>query len=197
MAHSPLVMTNVTKRFGAFTAVDSLSLDVPEGAIIGFLGPNGAGKSTSLRMALGVIPADAGEVRLFGETPNILALRRVGFLPERPYFYQHLTAREFLHFYGQLFDIPRDVRSRRVESLLERVHLHRFGDVPLRNFSKGMLQRAGLAQALINDPELVVMDEPMSGLDPMGRALVRDGRRVRGRTHERPLGLRWARKCSG
>ncbi len=169
-----------------FVGLESLDLEVERGEIFGFIGPNGAGKTTTIKCLMGLQHATAGQARLLGQDfrrPDARA--RVGFLPERPYFYQHLTAREFLHFYARLFDLDRGVRTRRIGELLERVDLNRFADVPLRAYSKGMLQRAGLAQALINDPELVVLDEPMSGLDPLGRALVRDvifEERERGRT---------------
>ena len=169
-----------------YVGLESLDLEVMRGEIFGFIGPNGAGKTTTIKCLMGLQHATAGQAKLLGcdfRKPDARA--RVGFLPERPYFYQHLTAREFLNFYARLFDLDRNVRTRRIGELLERVDLNRFADVPLRAYSKGMLQRAGLAQALINDPELVVLDEPMSGLDPLGRALVRDvifEERERGRT---------------
>lgn len=158
-----------------YVGLKSLDLKVERGEIFGFIGPNGAGKTTTIKCLMGLQSATAGEATILGiDHRDPESKRRVGFLPERPYFYQHLTAFEFLDFYGTLFEIPKAERHRRIHSLLERVQLERFADVPLRTFSKGMLQRAGVAQALINDPELVVMDEPMSGLDPMGRALIRD-----------------------
>jgi ABC-2 type transport system ATP-binding protein len=158
-----------------FVGLHGLDLDVHRGEIFGFIGPNGAGKTTTIKILMGLQSATAGEATLLGiDHRDPESKRKVGFLPERPYFYEHLTAREFLRFYGQLFDLRGAELSRRIERLLERVKLERHADVPLREFSKGMLQRAGLAQALINDPELVVLDEPMSGLDPTGRMLVRD-----------------------
>lgn len=158
-----------------YVGLEGLDLDVLRGEIFGFIGPNGAGKTTTIKILMGLQSATAGEAQLLGVDHRLPKSKaRIGFLPERPYFYEHLTARELLHFYGSLFDIPTAERTRRIGELLERVRLERFADVPLRAYSKGMLQRAGLAQALINDPELVVMDEPMSGLDPMGRMLVRD-----------------------
>ncbi len=169
-----------------FQALEGLDLEVHRGEIFGFIGPNGAGKTTTIKCLVGLQRATAGEAALLGRSIRDPESRRpVGFLPERPYFYQHLTAREFLDFYGQLFDLPTAERRRRVESLLERVDLQRFASVPLRQYSKGMLQRAGVAQALINDPQLVILDEPMSGLDPLGRMLIRDlilEERGRGRT---------------
>ena len=164
----------------------SLSIRVEQGQIFGFIGPNGAGKTTTIKILMGLQNATRGTATIFGrDHGEPEARRRVGFLPERPYFYEHLTAREMLRFFGQLFDVPTDVRDRRSEELLERVDLKRWGDVPLRKYSKGMLQRVGLCQALIHDPDLLVLDEPMSGLDPVGRALVCDlilEERARGRT---------------
>jgi ABC-2 type transport system ATP-binding protein len=158
-----------------FTGLDGLDLTVTRGEIFGFIGPNGAGKTTTIKCLVGLQYPTAGEAKLLGlpiDHPE--ARRPLGFLPERPYFYQHLTAREFLDFYGQLFDLPRAIRTKRIDELLARVDLIRVADAPLRTFSKGMLQRAGVAQALINEPELIILDEPMSGLDPLGRMLIRD-----------------------
>ncbi len=169
-----------------YTGLAELDLDVHRGEIFGFIGPNGAGKTTTIKCLMGLQRPTGGQARILGvDIQDPRCRTRVGFLPERPYFYQHLTAREFLDFYGRLFDLDAQVRRTRIGELLERVDLTRFADVQLGAFSKGMLQRAGLAQALINDPELVVLDEPMSGLDPLGRALVRDvilEERARGRT---------------
>lgn len=158
-----------------YLALANLDLDVPEGSSFGFVGPNGAGKTTAIKTLMGLQRPTAGAGWIHGVSILDPASRaRVGFLPERPYFYEHLTAREFLEFYARLGDVPSAERGPRIASLLERVDLARFRDVPLGKFSKGMLQRAGLAQALIADPSLLVLDEPMSGLDPLGRALVRD-----------------------
>lgn len=157
------------------SALKPLDLDVHQGEIFGFVGPNGAGKTTTIKTLCGLQLPTSGTAKLLGlscSDPN--SRRQLGFLPERPYFYVHLTARELLHFYGQLFEIPTALRRQRVESLLERVGLASFADVPLGKYSKGMLQRAGLCQALIHAPKLIILDEPMSGLDPVGRALVRD-----------------------
>jgi ABC-2 type transport system ATP-binding protein len=152
-----------------------LSLAVRAGEIFGFIGTNGAGKTTTIKLALGLIFPDAGAIRMFGmEARRPEARRRVGFLPENPYLYDYLTGGEFLDFHARLFGIPAADRRRRVRALLERVGLANRGDRQLRHYSKGMLQRIGLAQALVNEPELVVLDEPMSGLDPVGRREVRD-----------------------
>ena len=152
-----------------------LSLEVGQGEAFGFIGPNGAGKTTTIKILMGLHRSTSGSASLFGvDVSEPIARKRVGFLPERPYFYEHLSAREVLHFYGQLSEIGFDERTERIERLLERVQLTRFADVSLSKYSKGMLQRVGLCQTLLHDPDLIVLDEPMSGLDPVGRALVRD-----------------------
>jgi len=158
-----------------FTGLRDLSLDVPASSSFGFVGPNGAGKTTTIKCLMGLQRPTGGEAWLHGIPIADPASRaRVGFLPERPYFYEHLSAWEFLDFYARLCDVPSAERGPRITRLLERVDLARFRNVPLGKFSKGMLQRAGLAQALGADPDLLVLDEPMSGLDPLGRALVKD-----------------------
>jgi ABC-2 type transport system ATP-binding protein len=152
-----------------------LSLSVREGEIFGFIGTNGAGKTTTIKLALGLLFPDAGSIRLFGaDAARPASRRRVGFLPENPYFYDYLTGYEFLDFHARLHGIAAAARRARVNEMLERVGLGNRGDRQLRHFSKGMLQRIGLAQALIDDPALVILDEPMSGLDPIGRRDVRD-----------------------
>ncbi|MBI3356796.1 MAG: ABC transporter ATP-binding protein [Nitrospirae bacterium] len=157
------------------TAVDGLSLDVRRGEVFGFLGPNGAGKTTTIKMLMGLIYPTGGQALLFSRPVcDPVAKAKVGFLPESPYFYDYLTSREFLRFYGHLFGLWGATLEKRVDELLEVVGMVHARDLQLRKFSKGMLQRVGIAQALINDPELVVLDEPMSGLDPIGRKEVRD-----------------------
>jgi ABC-2 type transport system ATP-binding protein len=157
------------------TAVDRINLDVRRGEVFGFLGPNGAGKTTTLKILMGLIYPTSGQATLFGcAVGEPLAKAKVGFLPESPYFYDYLTSWEFLRFYGHLFGMRGVVLNKRVEELLELVGMTHARDLQLRKFSKGMLQRVGIAQALINDPALVVLDEPMSGLDPVGRKEVRD-----------------------
>lgn len=168
-----------TYRVGFFMrrveGLRDLDLEVKSGEAFGFIGPNGAGKTTTIKILMGLHRATTGHAEIFGvPVTSAQSRKRVGFLPERPYFYEHLTAREVLHFYGQLFEMSADLRSKRVGMLLERVNLERFADVTLAKYSKGMLQRVGLCQALLHDPDLIVLDEPMSGLDPVGRALVRD-----------------------
>lgn len=157
------------------TAVDGISFDVQRGEIFGFLGPNGAGKTTTIKMLMGLIYPSGGTAALFGQPIGDPAAKaKVGFLPESPYFYDYLTGREFLRFYGHLFGMMGNRLNARVDELLDLVGMTHASDLQLRKFSKGMLQRVGIAQALINDPELVVLDEPMSGLDPIGRKEVRD-----------------------
>jgi ABC-2 type transport system ATP-binding protein len=163
------------KVFGDYAAVKGLTLQVKQGEVFGFLGPNGAGKTTSMKMLLGLIAPTSGEASLLGAPiGNREAMGRVGFLPEHFRFQEWLSADEFLLLHGQLLGMkPDDLRQRRDE-LLERVGLTPFRKKHLRTFSKGMLQRVGLAQALLNRPALVFLDEPTSGLDPVGRRLVRD-----------------------
>jgi ABC-2 type transport system ATP-binding protein len=168
------------------TVLKGLSLTVRQGEIYGFLGPNGSGKTTTIKVLIGLIRATGGVVELLGKPAgDVPTRRRIGFLPEAPYFYDYLTAEEFLTFYGHLAGLGRQDLSRRVTRMLETVGLAEARTRQLRKFSKGMLQRVGLAQALIHDPELVILDEPMSGLDPIGRKQVRDvilGLREQGKT---------------
>jgi len=156
-------------------ALDGLSLEVQEGEVFGFLGPNGAGKTTTLKILMGLIYPTAGEARILGRPIDDVRMHQeIGFLPESPYFYDYLTALEYLHYVAQLFGFDRATAHARVRQLLERVRLTDSPKVPLRKFSKGMMQRIGIAQALINDPKVVFLDEPMSGLDPVGRREVRE-----------------------
>ncbi|MBM3242426.1 ABC transporter ATP-binding protein [Candidatus Poribacteria bacterium] len=156
-------------------ALDSLSLEVEAGEIFGYLGPNGAGKTTTFKLLVGLLHPTSGEAWLLGNNiRDIDSRREIGFLPEQPYFYDYLTAREFLDFYCQLYHLSKPARKKRVTELLELVGLQEVAAVQLRKFSRGMLQRIGVAQALINEPKLVFFDEPMSGLDPIGRKQMRD-----------------------
>jgi len=157
-------------------ALDGLSLTVEPHQIFGFLGANGAGKTTTLKLLMRLIFPTNGSVRILDRDISDVSMHaRIGYLPESPYFYDYLTAREFLNYCGELFGLNRNVCQARSEELLARVNLDRKSwDRQLRKFSKGMLQRVGLAQALVNDPEIVFLDEPMSGLDPVGRREVRD-----------------------
>ncbi len=152
-----------------------VSFTVREGEIFGFVGPNGAGKTTTLKVLMGLIRADAGRATVLGHDVRETEYRnQVGFLPEAPYFYDYLTGREFLHFYARVCGVSRSSRSRRVDTLLEWVGLAHAAKERLRTYSKGMLQRIGIAQALVHDPKVVFLDEPMSGLDPIGRKEIRD-----------------------
>src|SRR5579864_8235015 len=156
-------------------ALKSLDLKVDVGETFGFLGPNGAGKTTTLKLLMGIIFPTAGSATILGKDlfdPEIK--RRIGFLPEQPYFYDYLSAPELLDYYGQLSGMPQGGRRQRIAQLLERVGLDDVGSKQLRKFSKGMLQRVGIAQAIIHDPEVLFFDEPMSGLDPLGRHEIRE-----------------------
>jgi ABC-2 type transport system ATP-binding protein len=174
---------NLTKEFKASSilsrkrtrALDNLNLEIERGEIFGYLGPNGAGKTTTFKLLLGLIFPTSGTAWVLGK--NIREVRykkEIGFLPEQPYFYDYLTGVEFLDFYAQLFQFDKKTRNQKVRGLLEAVGLEDSGSVQLRRFSRGMLQRIGIAQALVNDPELVILDEPLSGLDPFGRKEIRD-----------------------
>lgn len=157
------------------TVVDRLDLEVAKGEIFGFLGHNGAGKTTTIKMLVGLVHPTAGEAWILDRPLHDVDVKRmVGYLPESPFFYDYLTAEEFLRFYGQLFGLTGVTLAKQIDALLELVSMTDARRIPLRKFSKGMLQRVGIAQALINDPVLVILDEPMSGLDPIGRRDVRD-----------------------
>ena len=165
----------LTKRYGTTTALDSLDLTVESGEVFGYLGPNGAGKSTTISLLLGLIRPTSGTATIFGLDPTRNETRsRIGYLPESPVFYDQLTGREFLRFCGKLCGLRGKDLEARSTRLLEEVGLAHAGDLQIRRYSKGMNQRVGIAQALLHDPELVILDEPMSGLDPIGRAEVRD-----------------------
>ena len=160
---------------GRRPALQDLDLEVRTGEIFGYVGPNGSGKTTTLKLLVGLLKADRGDAQVLGEPLASRSWRfRTGYLPEHPYLYDYLTPTEYLEYAGRLFGLAAPVRRERTRSLLALVGLERSADISLRRFSKGMVQRAGLAQALVNDPELVILDEPMSGLDPIGRRLVRD-----------------------
>lgn len=174
------------KVFGDKVAVGNLALDVPRGEVFGFLGPNGAGKSTSVKMLLGLVKPTSGKASILGKPcGDVPTRRKVGFLPEHFRFYDWLTGAELLRLHGRLYGMSHAELRTRVPELLELVGLSAHHDKRVHDFSKGMLQRIGLAQALINNPELIFLDEPTSGLDPVGRRLVRDiikAQRERGAT---------------
>jgi len=180
---SVIEITNLTKDYDVgfwrkrrVRALDNLSLSIDRGQIFGFLGANGAGKTTTLKLLMRLIFPTAGSARILGhDIQDVSMHQRIGYLPENPYFYDYLTAREFLDYCAQIFGYASASRKKRAADLLARVKLdEKRWDTQLRKFSKGMLQRVGLAQSLINDPEIVFLDEPMSGLDPVGRREVRD-----------------------
>jgi ABC-2 type transport system ATP-binding protein len=190
---APLVrVENLEKTFqiGFFRkkveAVRGVSFEVRPGEIFGVLGPNGAGKTTTIKMLLGLIFPSKGTLSLFGQArPEPEVMKRLGYLPENPYVYQYLKPHEFLDLCGRLCGIPSSERKKKSDAILERVGLSHATDRPIGRFSKGMTQRIGLAQALLHDPELLILDEPMSGLDPIGRKQVRDlivEERKRGKT---------------
>jgi ABC-2 type transport system ATP-binding protein len=152
-----------------------ISLTVEQGEIFGYLGPNGAGKTTTIKCILGLIFPQKGKIEIFGRPHlSLQAKERIGYLPENPYFYDYLTASEFLHFYSRLFSMKRKEKEERINSLIRLVGLEKASGVQLRKYSRGMLQRVGLAQAILNDPSLVILDEPLGGLDPLGRKEFRD-----------------------
>jgi ABC-2 type transport system ATP-binding protein len=170
-----LTTHGLRKRFDAKLAVADLSLSLKQGEVFGFLGPNGAGKTTSLKMLLGLVEPSGGEATVLGKPLGDLAARaRMGFLPEHFRFHDWLTGRELLRFHGKLYGMKGPRLEARIETLLARVDLLDAGERAVRGYSKGMLQRVGLAQAILNEPAIVFLDEPTSGLDPLGRRLVRD-----------------------
>ena len=181
MSDLAIKTVNLTKRYSglwskqAVDAVKNLNLEVYRGEIFGFLGPNGAGKTTTIKVLLGIIYPTEGEAYVLGQPAGDPKNHyRISYLPETPYFYDYMTGREILTFYAKLFGIAEPERSKRVNELLDRVGLSRAADQTLRTYSKGMLQRIGLAQCLINDPELLILDEPTAGLDPIAHIDIRD-----------------------
>jgi len=156
-------------------ALEPLTLSVEEGEVFGFLGPNGAGKTTTLKLLMRLIFPTGGSARILGKDISDQSLKsEIGFLPEQPYFYDYLTGRELLDYYAELSGVGAKERTQKIEAALDRVGLREAGSVQLRKYSKGMLQRVGIAQSIIHNPKLIFLDEPMSGLDPIGRREVRD-----------------------
>jgi ABC-type multidrug transport system, ATPase component len=163
------------KKFGKVQALKDLSLEVEAGEIFGFLGPNGAGKSTTIKVVMGLVRPGTGSVSVFGKSVDDAASRRrIGYLPENPSFYDFLTAREYLGFVGRTFGMTDDAIRAESAKVLELLDLAAAADRPIGGYSKGMVQRLGLAQAMLHDPDLYILDEPMSGLDPVGRSLVKE-----------------------
>ncbi|QDU89877.1 putative ABC transporter ATP-binding protein YxlF [Pirellulimonas nuda] len=193
MASQPVVETRaLSKVYRDFwgrskvRALKALDLEVNQGEIFGLLGPNGSGKTTTIKLVLGLLFPTDGQALVFGkDATDVTKNERIGYLPEESYLYKFLNAEETLDFYGRLFDIPADVRRERIEKLLKMVQIDHARKRQLREYSKGMTRRIGLAQALINDPELVLLDEPTSGLDPLGTRDMKDmilGLRDQGKT---------------
>jgi len=162
-------------RQAAKVALNALDLEVHAGEVFGFLGPNGAGKTTTMNVLLGFVPPSGGTASLFGiDVREPIARQRIGYLPELTYYYKFLTAEELLRFYAKIFGIARREADQRIAALLKLVELEHAARRPIKSYSKGMQQRVGLAQALINNPDLLILDEPTSGLDPLGRMKVRE-----------------------
>jgi ABC-2 type transport system ATP-binding protein len=157
------------------TSLENLTMQVEDGEVFGFLGPNGAGKSTTIKLLMGIIFPTAGSAQILGKPVSDVSMHRdIGYLPEQPYFYDYLTAAEVLDYFARFHGFSAAERRERVQKMLRKVGLETVGKIQLRKFSKGMLQRVGLAQAIVHDPKLLILDEPMSGLDPVGRREVRD-----------------------
>ncbi|MEX2663171.1 MAG: ABC transporter ATP-binding protein [Vicinamibacterales bacterium] len=176
-----ILIEELTKEFAIgfwrprpYRALDRLTLAIDSGEVFGFLGPNGAGKTTTLKLLMQLIFPTSGRAEILGRPiGDVATRRRIGYLPENPSFYDHLTAEELMTYFAQLLGVPASDRTRRVSDLLDKVGIGRERRFQLRKFSKGMIQRVGIAQALLNDPEVIFLDEPMSGLDPLGRRDVR------------------------
>jgi ABC-2 type transport system ATP-binding protein len=157
------------------TSLENLTMQVEDGEVFGFLGPNGAGKSTTIKLLMGIIFPTAGSAQILGKPVSDVSMHQdIGYLPEQPYFYDYLTAAEVLDYFARFHGFRAAERKERVQKMLRKVGLETAGKIQLRKFSKGMLQRVGLAQAIVHDPKLLILDEPMSGLDPVGRREVRD-----------------------
>jgi ABC-2 type transport system ATP-binding protein len=182
MPGAAIEIENLTKEypFGFLhlrkkTSLEGLNMQVETGEVFGFIGPNGAGKSTTIKLLMGLIFPTAGRARILGKPISDVEMHRdIGYLPEQPYFYDYLTAAEVLDYFARFHDLTAADRKERVQRMLKKVGLETAGKIQLRKYSKGMLQRVGLAQAILHDPKLVILDEPMSGLDPVGRREVRD-----------------------
>src|SRR5579862_8975498 len=182
MAEAAIQAENLTKDYPygflhlkKRRSLEGLTMQVEDGEVFGFLGPNGAGKSTTIKLLMGLIFPTAGSAKILGKSISDIEMHRnIGYLPEQPYFYDYLTAAEVLDYFARFHDLSAADRRERVGKMLKKVGLETAGKIQLRKYSKGMLQRVGLAQAILHDPKLVILDEPMSGLDPVGRREVRD-----------------------
>jgi ABC-2 type transport system ATP-binding protein len=170
-----ITISGLSKTLGKIEVLHNINLSIYEGEVFGFLGPNGAGKTTTMKAVLGILQPTTGGVLLFGKSPTDISVqKRIGFMPENTYLYKYLTADEFLDFNGKFYDMPLDHLEKRKTEVLEKVGLIAARNKRLNTYSKGMLQRIGLAQAILHDPEVILLDEPMSGLDPVGRKMVKD-----------------------
>ncbi len=173
--HPILEITHLTKKVGKSLLLEDINLTIEKGEVFGFLGPNGAGKTTTMKCILGIMKPTSGGVSIFDSTIDDIAIRkRIGFMPENTYLYKYLTGDEFLDFNGAFYGLHGEELTKRKDIILEKVGLTHARDKRLNAYSKGMLQRIGLAQAILHDPELIFLDEPMSGLDPIGRKMVKD-----------------------
>lgn len=169
-----LCKTYIVKKGRPVVALSALDLEIPKGEVFGFLGPNGAGKSTTIKSIMGLIRPSGGEMMVAGvPISDPSSRRKIGYLPENPSFYDFLSGREYLEFIGRSFQLADDLIAQQVNVVLQKMELSEAADRPIRSYSKGMVQRLGLAQTLIHDPDLFILDEPMSGLDPLGRVLVK------------------------
>ena len=178
---NPIQISNLSKSYilpwkkGRVEAVKGLNFEVKSGEIFGLLGPNGSGKSTTLKLILGLVEPSKGKIEVFGDSiQNLVTRKRIGFLPESPNFYHFLTGEELLRFYGRLCEVPRKQLTRKIDELINLVGLEKGRKRALSTYSKGMLQRIGLAQALVHDPELLLLDEPTAGVDPIGAREIKD-----------------------
>ena len=169
-------INNIRKSYSSGKEVlCGVSLQIAAGEIFGFLGPNGAGKTTTIKLLLGFLTPDQGTVRICGQDPTIADVRKnLGYLPEVAYYYEFLKIRELLKFYGKLCSMPKKLLQERIEYVIDLVGLEDAGNKPLKSYSKGMRQRAGIAQALLHDPQILILDEPMTGLDPIGRNKIKN-----------------------
>jgi ABC-2 type transport system ATP-binding protein len=170
-----ITISGLSKTLGKTEVLHNINLSIYEGEVFGFLGPNGAGKTTTMKAVLGILQPTTGGVLLFGKSPTDISVqKRIGFMPENTYLYKYLTADEFLDFNGKFYDMTPTLLEKRKTEVLEKVGLTGARHKRLNTYSKGMLQRIGLAQAILHDPEVILLDEPMSGLDPVGRKMVKD-----------------------
>ena len=180
MANTAISLQEINKKYRTgflgrkVVALKDLSLEIEQGEILGYLGPNGSGKTTTFKVILGLIRPDSGTISINGRQGDENMRKEIGYLPENPYFYMYLTAKECLHFAGQLKGMSKSERDKRIDELLPLVGLEHAADKQLRKFSRGMLQRIGVAQAMVNNPDILILDEPMNGLDPAGRKSMRD-----------------------